>query len=243
MVGYLVDETNKVIFGFNDKCGSSHIKKMFYYLTGDKDLNNIHRGTNSIIPPKLLDNLNNYTVIMIIRNPYERLVSGFLNKFRKNGEAFNALGNDIIPTFDNLITYIKDNRYIDNVVRYRRDNKYISNRWFLNHFYPQTYHDPLDIISYENLIIYDISNIDYNFIEELYKQKIPDDIKNFRGGHETYNKDKIDKDVSKLILSEYEGYRPYTRCFYNDDIKSKVDIIFKNDFDFFRKKGFEYNIT
>jgi hypothetical protein len=142
MVGYLVDEKNKVIFGFNGKCGCSHIKKMFYYLIGDKDLNNIHRPSN-YITPKLLDNLNNYTVIIIIRNPYERLVSGFLHKFRKNGEAFKKLGNDIIPSFDNFITYIKD-------------NKYIRNGWFVHHFYPQIQDDPLNIIHYENLIIYDI---------------------------------------------------------------------------------------
>lgn len=228
MVWYLVDEKNKVIFGWNAKCGCSHIKKIFYYLTGDKDLNTIHRPSNYIVP-KLLDDLNKYTVIMIIRNPYERLVSGFLNKFRKNDEAFKMLGNNIIPTFNNLIIYIKD-------------DKYIRNAWFVHHFYPQTYRDPYNILNYDNLIIYDISNIDYNFIEELYKKKIPDDIKNFRGKQQTGHRPKIDKDVTNLILSEYEDCRPYTRCFYNDDIKSTVDLIFKDDFDFFRKKGFDYHI-
>lgn len=227
MVGYLIDEPNKVIFVWNAKCGCSHIKKIFYYLTGDKDFNKIHRSSEYIVH-KLLDNLNKYTVIMIIRNPYERLVSGFLHKFRKNGEAFKVLGNDIIPTFNNLITYIKDNIYM-------------CHGWFLHHFYPQIQGDYLNILNYDNLIIYDISNIDYNFIEELYKKKIPDYIKNFRGS-QTGNRPKIDKDVTNLILSEYEDFRPYTRCFYNDDIKSTVDLIFKDDFDFFRKNGFEYHI-
>ena len=139
-----------------------------------------------------------------------------------------------IPSFSDLISYFEDNRYI-------------NSSWFTHHFYPQTYirnknklHT--DILNHQNLIIYNLANIDYGFIENLYKKEIPENLKNFIGNHQTSRLEPLDKDVFNLSLSDYEGYRPYNKCFYNEHIKRRVHTIFKNDFDFFSKRGFNYEI-
>ena len=237
---FLVDEKKKVIFGWNAKCGCSHLKNLFHFLTDDKfsennnDMKMVHRDSDYRIP-KLLDTLDKYTIIMVIRNPYERLISGFLDKFREKGEAYTHLGAIAIPRFSNLITYFEDNRYINCI-------------WFTHHFYPQTYirnknklHT--DILNHKDLIVYDLANIDYNFIETLYKKEIPVNLKNFIGSHQTSKLKPLDKNVFDLLLSEYNGYRPYTKCFYNEDIKARVDMIFKDDFKFFTERGFNYQIS
>ena len=75
---FLVDEINKIIFGWNAKAGCSHIKNLFYYLTDTQPFTNIHR---QVADKSLPDDYIKYTIIIITRNPYERIVSGFIEKY------------------------------------------------------------------------------------------------------------------------------------------------------------------
>jgi hypothetical protein len=76
--------------------------------------------------------------------------------------------------------------------------------------------------------------------EELYKQKIPDDIKNFRGGHERKAILPLEKNVYDLDMKLYHEYNVDIKYFYNEDIKNKIYDFYKNDFIFFKKHGFDY---
>ena len=81
---FLVDSKTKVIFGWSGKSGCSHIKKIYWYLQNNILDNPIH------IPSKERDKLpidiDEYITILIVRNPYERLVSGFFDKYKPTGE-------------------------------------------------------------------------------------------------------------------------------------------------------------
>ena len=220
---FLTDKKNKMIFGWSAKCACSHIKKLFYYLAEDKIEDNIHKDYKNNLPK----NINNYTTILFIRNPYKRIISGFLNKYNANGE-FRKLWKYDILTFT---------RFIDELLK---KNWEMINK---HHFTSQTsdYFDENIIVKSKKLILYDIEKIDYKYIEEIYKKKIPEELLNFRGDHirKVYEKT-FENDVYDLDISVYYEYNVPIKYFYNDNIKKKIDNFYSNDFLFFKKYGFNY---
>lgn len=113
--------------------------------------------------------IENYTTIIITRNPYHRIVSGFLNKYRLGGEFRHKW-----PTKN--ITFSK---FVDELIK--NNYNYIEK----HHFIQQTKeaYDKKILLSKE-LKIYDIGNIDYEYIEKLYGKKIPEMIINKKQGNE-----------------------------------------------------------
>jgi len=223
---FLIDKSRKIIFGWSAKCGCSHIKKIYWYLQNDKEDNKIH--TKLDYNQKLPSAIKNYIIIIIIRNPYERLISGFLNKYKKDGEFRKHWKSNTL-------------KFVDFV------NEILINNWKQidkHHFTPQTTElfDKNKLVKSKKLILYDIKNIDYKFIEDLYNKKIPDTLINFRGGHENKSTIVLEKNVFDLDILEYCDYRVPTNYFYNENLKKQVDTIYKNDFLFFKEYGFDYII-
>ena len=224
---FLVDKKLKIIFGWSAKCGCSHIKKIFWFLQNNKTDNKIHTNKDTSILP---NDIENYTTILIIRNPYERIISGFLNKYNINGPLRNLWKSKII-TFSQFT------------------DELIKNKWEKidkHHFTPQTTElfDKNIILKSKSLKIYDIKNIDYKYIEELYNTKIPEELLEFKGGHErkTFNKS-FKNYIYDLDIMEYYNYNVDKKYFYNDDIKNKIYNFYINDFIFFKEYGFDYEIT
>ena len=76
---FLVDNNKKIIFGWSAKCGCSHLKLIYWFLqTGDATINSKKLHTNDSKP--LPNDIQNYTTIIVTRNPYKRIVSGFLRQ-------------------------------------------------------------------------------------------------------------------------------------------------------------------
>lgn len=96
---FLVDNNRKILFGWSAKCGCSHIKRMFYFLKNNK-MNNKPIHTHNDYN-KLPDDIENYTTIIISRSPYERIVSGFLDKYKLGG-GFRRLWKHNTITFSNF---------------------------------------------------------------------------------------------------------------------------------------------
>ena len=66
---FSVDTENKIIFGWSAKCGFSHIINIYRFLRD----NSIDIRTNNIV--NILPNdIENYTTIIITRNPYKRII-------------------------------------------------------------------------------------------------------------------------------------------------------------------------
>ena len=223
---FLIDKKNKIIFGWSAKCGCSLIKKIFWFLINGNEDNKIHTDKDYNDLP---DDITNYTTILIIRNPYERLISGFLDKYRKEGQFIKLWKHNII-TFSMFV------------------NELISNNWIMidkHHFTQQTTEcfDKNKIIESKCLKIYDIKNIDYEYIENLYNTKIPESLLNSKIGHERqiYN-DTFDQNIFDLDMDIYYNYNVPIKYFYNKEIKNKVYEFYKNDFLFFKEYGFNYDI-
>jgi hypothetical protein len=214
---FLIDESLKIIFGWSAKCGCSHIKKIFWYMKTGNDNHEIHI---IIECNSLPTDIENYTTILIIRNPFERIISGFLDKYSVNGELRKHWKY-------NTITFSK---FVDEL---------LINDWKMidkHHFTPQTTEsfDSEIIHKSKELKVYDIKNIDYNYIEELYSKKIPEKLLNFKGTNTRKIKSQIMEDyVFNLDMSLYYDYNIDIKYFYNDIIKKKIFNFYKNDFIFF----------
>jgi len=220
---FLIDKKLKIIFGWSAKCGCSHIKKIFKYLCYDKDHTNVHStGDYNDLPY----DVEQYVIILIIRNPYDRLVSGFLDKYNIKKPLRKQWP----------IQYIRFCDFVD---------KLVEKNWDIvdqHHFTPQTTENfNLEkLLLSKRLSVYDIKNIDYEYIESLYNKKIPEHILNFRGGHENKKTNLLEEYVYNLNMEDYNDYKVPTKYFYSNDIKEKVNGFFENDFKIFREFGFNY---
>ena len=222
---FIINEEKKVIFGWSAKCGCSHVKKIIHYLKNGLVDNKIHEAKTDI--NLLPDNINNYQIILFIRNPYKRLISGFIEKYNKNGQ-YNYLWNiDLKLNFSNFVDKLIEN----------------SNVIDIHHFTPQTTeHFNNNVRYHKNLIIFEIEKINYSYLEKKFDKKIPQELIDFRGGHENKAKDIIDKPVYDLLIEEYYNYKPTTKSYYNEDILNKVNEYYKNDFIFFKERCLTYTI-
>lgn len=212
---FIVDNEKKVIFGWSAKCGCSHIKKIFWYLKTNDENYEIHRKEEHGVLP---DDVNHYTVIIIVRDPLERLVSGFLDKYRTWGEFRGNWRNKSI-TFENFVNALIANDFsqVDD-----------------HHFLPQTKENfDNDMLSKsKKVVVYDLKKIDYEFIEQLYNKKIPQTLIDFRGPHANNKTITLEKYVYALEMSEYEYFKVDTKYFYNDELTEKVREYFSKDIKF-----------
>ena len=226
---FFVNNEYKIIFGWSGKCGCSHIKKIYYFFC-----NNIEKELHADdeYEEELPYNIEDYTSILFIRNPYKRVVSGFLDKYSKSGVYVDKF----------LVKYdiIKFDTFVDEL---------ITGDWSIidkHHFTPQTTEqfNKSKIIKSKSLILYDIESINYECLEKLFNKKIPDKLVNFKGGHErkVYNENFNDDSVYNLDINKYIKYNVPISNFYNKELKDKVYNFYVNDFLFFKEFGFDYKL-
>ena len=223
---FLVDTNKKIIFGWSAKCGCSHIKEIYWFLQTDNLNNLIHTDKDN---NKLPNDIFNYTTIIIIRNPYKRIISGFLDKYKKNGQ-YRHLWKDPVLSFS---------QFVDKLINYDWDT--ID----YHHFTPQTTEkfDKKMLLS-KNIKFYDIGKIDYEYIEQLYNKKIPKYILNKKQGHERIFNINIESYYNKYVydlhIDDYEHYNIDIKYFYNEEIREKLFNFYINDFSFFKENSFDY---
>lgn len=223
---FIVDEENKVILGWSAKCGCSHVKKMFRFLQNGKIHNPIHTDLDMNSLP---DEIENYTTIIVGRNPYKRLVSGFLDKYKPGGE-YRHLWKKPALTFSSFVSEV------------------VCSNWRVidqHHFGKQTGEFfNKNIIKSKCIKYFDIEDLDYTYFETLYNKKIPGEIMNFRGGHQ---RDTTLKSLNEYVYDKYQieylHLKVDYRYFYNQELKSKIFKFYGDDFSFFKDEfGIEYKI-
>ena len=75
---YFIQPEKKIIWGWSAKCGCTHLKNIIYFLR-DIKVNNVHQ-LEFWIQYSLPKNIDEYDTIILMRNPFKRLVSGFKDK-------------------------------------------------------------------------------------------------------------------------------------------------------------------
>jgi len=220
-----VDTNKKIIFGWSAKCGCSHIKNIFWFLQSDNLENLIHTVKDD---NELPNDIENYITIIIVRNPYKRLISGFIDKYRKTGE-YRHLWKDSFLSFS---------QFVDKLINY-------DNQIETHHFTPQTTEKFDKKILLSKIIkFYDIGKIDYEYIEQLYNKKIHEYVLNKKQGHERLLNVNVDNYYNNYVydlnIDDYIDYNIDIKYFYNEDIREKVFNFYIDDFTFFKENGFDY---
>lgn len=223
---YIVDNENKIIFGWSAKAGCSHIKKIYLFLkNGIIHNKNIHDDKKW--DTKLPSHIDEYDTLLIIRNPYKRLVSGFLDKYKKNGQ-FRYMWGEKNITFTDFVNVLCSPDCWEKIEKH--------------HFCHQIGYDFNQVLlnKSKSIHVYDICSIDYEHIEKLYNKSIPEELIHFRGGHERTQTIKMNELVYNLELDLYHDYDVPTKYFFNKALASKVYEFYKPDFLFFESNGFSY---
>jgi hypothetical protein len=226
---FLVDSKKKIMFGWSAKCGCSHIKNIFWFLQTNELQNIIHTENDC---NRIPDDIENYTTLIISRNPYKRIVSGFLEKYKKIKGEFRHLWKDSSLTFAQFV------------------DKLVDNNWEIidRHHFEQQTEGLFDkkILGSKIIKFYDINNIDYEYIEQLYNIKIPECVINKKEGHERQYQITIneyyDTYVYDLHIDDYIKYNIDIKYFYNEEIMKKVFNFYIEDFKFFEENGIKYII-
>lgn len=224
---YLVDSINKVIFGWSAKCGCTHIKNLFFYLTNENPFFQVHRPQSYC---KLPSDYSNYNIIIITRNPYDRLVSGFKDKYMEQRITLEGYDTTTL-TFNEFTTELLNNGFAK--INFHHFTRQLSEEW----------NDELINIS-NNIKYYDINFVDYDYISSLYNGAvIPDNVKNFKGPHSTQTSNIIHQDkVYNEPYSVYKDKKVNPTLFYNDEIQERVYKIFQKDFVYFESIGIKYDL-
>ena len=229
---YILDEKKLIIF-WSPKCGCStmkHILATYLKLDSYKISTNTHWNAMDIHKNKDLLSKSNkrdikkidiyktYDIVMLVRNPYERLVSGFLNKYvPEHGEKI--LNCDSFHDFCHLIS--KDRKILSKDILHHIDNQTSGLGWeFYNELQKPSVKYALDT-----------SNV--NDIAKILGMNIQDK-------HFNYNKKKYVKDIKtnqNLGSLKYDKLKNISSInysnFYNHDIEKLVYNIYKDDFIFF----------
>lgn len=227
---FLVDPQSKTILGWSAKCGCSHIKNLFIFLTEGtvKNTDKIHHLKNRVLPAEFM---TDYTLILIVRNPYERIVSGFLDKFRTGSDLYQKWDHKTSPlTFHNFVNALVDGRF--------EQNNHVR-----HHFTPQLSEDWDDRIRrHPKLYVFDLHAINYSRLESQFGKKIPKEVLDVKWAY-PYIESIKDEAVHDVPIHLLFRKKPDTSCLYTEALKETVYRFYQKDFEYLATKGLKYDVA
>ena len=226
---FLIDDKAEFALGWSPKCGNTHLKKIWYYLHNDFN-EQLHRYHDEYNKPRIIP--KHYTILIVTRNPYERLVSGVLDRLRLGTLPRKQWPDNYGPlTFEKYVDEILKENW--NVVHKLHFERQLSDQF------------PSNITDYTKLYIQDINSVDYSILEKKFGKKIPDNILAFRGEHQNTRKRcdyGIENPAYTIPIDTFTEMVPLYENFYNKSIYDKVTKYYKVDLDFFKKYNLNYDI-
>lgn len=231
---FLVSHKYKFMMGWSAKCGCSSLKRWYLDIHGIK-MATLDRPVYEVIgygdteytyvewenPAKYRD----YKKYVTVRNPYSRLVSGYVNKYVATREFPNYGWN----TFNEFLGALENDRY------YRKVEKH--------HFCPQF----SEAYTYFNKAGFKFDTVLQLENLELGLQKISSDRGIPYSRTPTANQTNYSlsefaaPNVADLVISAFGlGNIPPFECFYTHENVKVVKRIYKTDFKMLRSLGIDY---
>ena len=240
-----------LIVGWNAKVACTTVKYLLLKKLGHNIEGNIHAdmltkenlesGKYDIydfLNPKFKNiDLNSYTKICVIRNPYERLISGirqrssFLCNFKRHGDLSEN-------TISELLQNLKTHEYIE------------------GHFRPQTmiknklYDIHTSLLEFMNINNFKFDHIiPVNQMDKLYELlELPYIEEEKMGNHSTTynNNDKVNyynltiQDISDKYNNKWSSN---INSWFTQDNIQLINELYKDDFEWLSKNGFDYKIN
>jgi len=216
---FIILDNKKLIIFWSPKCGCSTLKTIlanFFNIDYTKDK---HIHCNKELKNKInkmdinkIDVYKNYDIVILIRNPYERLVSGFLDKYVRK-EIKNLSNCTCFADFSKILA--NNPKKID---RHHFEKQTTGDGWI---FYNELERPKIKYIL-------DTSKV--NDIAKILELNISEIKINF-------NRKKGTGDLRQMWSANYDQLRKLDNInyseFYNDYIKKRVYNIYKDDFIFF----------
>lgn len=223
---FMTDTKRRIVVGWSAKCGCTHIKRIWLYLTTGKDMT--ERVHDQIVPKPLPPDIHRYTVLIVARNPYERLVSGFLDKYGRPGKIRNMWPKHVPLTFSNLVIALTRNDW--NVVE-------------KHHFAPQTQEafDLSRLRRAKRLVVCDLGSIDYSILEKAFNKTIPNEMIEWHGRHARKPGDQVqDRRAALRTVDDLDRATLCISDLYPVQLREAATRVFANDLRFFAEHGLRY---
>ena len=236
---FFIIEEKKLIILWSAKCACTSLKMILnkYY---NYDLEKIHNGEldknyeifrynrhkqplNINEYPEIVDKFKTYRICFIYRNPYDRLVSGFMNKYV--GGKYKTITE--WNTFEDFVTILYNNPQDIDYHHFTKQTSEIG--W---DFFEKANKPKIDIFYQVNEVDNVCKLLDMPIFDA--RQSFKDHYFPFLNNKVLYNKNTPlynmhHKELQKIKRNyKFNNYK----LFYNDNIIKMVDSIYKDDFKF-----------
>lgn len=224
-----MDEHRRLVVGWSAKCGCTHLKTVLLFCLRGKFFRNPHDVKFDKPLPK---SLRGWTVLIVVRSPFERLASGFLDKYRPDGQ-YRYLWKSKHLTFNNFVRTLAEHGALT--------ARGIEHK----HFAPQL-SIPLIIRLHEarTLRVCDIGAIDYQMLSNklIEGRPIPQTVLEWRGPHtRCVKKHPIRPGAyASADVSSYDTHATSSAALYRPLLTKLVERTFSNDLAFCAFHGIRY---
>ncbi|MEQ8662956.1 MAG: sulfotransferase family 2 domain-containing protein [Gammaproteobacteria bacterium] len=227
---YLVDNEKKFLIGWSAKSGCTAIKRWYVNARGlgvsnkevhkvigygDTEYTSIDRRPYSLY--------DEYTKICIIRDPFKRLISGYVNKYVVE-EAYKQTWG----TFEEFVDVLMKDRW------YRRVDRH--------HFSPQTAEAFKKFVrrGWSWNLVLDIGELN-DRIDEINRLTGLSGTLEHPNKTEYRKQESLTKPAYQMSNDEIKATRPGYQYFYNEELVEKVRRRYDSDFVHFESWGITYD--
>lgn len=215
---FLVNHDKKLLIGWSRKCACGTVKKWFcdfsgIYVPEEVSIHDYIRNNKQLLGIEPSFNYREYTKVLVIRNPYARLVSGYVDKVVFSGTL------NVAETFG---------EFVDKLVKGKIKN---------SHFFLQTGEDFIHL-KWNYVIKQESLKFGFDRLNNHFGIEIP--LNRLGAMKKKDPKYSGEKPAYLLDIEEVKEYNPEWWFYYNNQIQSRIFSYYKRDFEYFRKLGKKY---